>query len=123
MQQSTCGSAPAGEAAVEMDVVHHHRAICAGVSLSWRRSVADSTVAYQGYGRGLDTGLLDRLNAAAVGGVWPDRTILLADHTKFSQTAFVHSFDFDRIQTIVTDEPVSSGWRTLLEKKHIDLLD
>ena len=52
-----------------------------------------------------------------------DRTILLADHTKFSQTAFVHSFDFDRIQTIVTDEPVSSGWRTLLEKKHIDLLD
>lgn len=51
------------------------------------------------------------------------RTILLADHTKFNQTAFVHSFDFDRIQTIVTDEPVSSGWRTLLEKKHIDLLD
>ena len=55
--------------------------------------------------------------------VQANRTILLVDHTKFNQTAFVHSFDFDRIQTIVTDEPVSSGWRTLLEKKHIDLLD
>ena len=37
----------------------------------------DSTVAYQGYGRGLDVELLTRLNAVAVAGVLPDLTILL----------------------------------------------
>ncbi len=38
---------------------------------------ADSTVAYQGYGRGLDVGLLRTLNDAAVGNAWPRLTILL----------------------------------------------
>jgi dTMP kinase len=36
-----------------------------------------STVAYQGYGRGLDLELLDRLNRAATGGLTPDLTVLL----------------------------------------------
>jgi dTMP kinase len=38
---------------------------------------ADSTVAYQGYGRGLDLAGLDALNAMAVDNLWPGRTILL----------------------------------------------
>lgn len=38
----------------------------------------DSTVAYQGYGRGLDVGLIDRLNMAATGGLKPDVTFLLS---------------------------------------------
>ncbi|CAK7066522.1 MAG: Thymidylate kinase [Desulfovibrio sp.] len=38
---------------------------------------ADSTVAYQGYGRGLDIESLHGLNAMAVDGVWPDITILV----------------------------------------------
>ena len=37
---------------------------------------ADSTIVYQGYGRGLDVDELRRMNAAAVGGLWPDRSIL-----------------------------------------------
>lgn len=37
---------------------------------------ADSTIVYQGYGRGLDITGLRRLNEAAVGGLWPDRSIL-----------------------------------------------
>jgi dTMP kinase len=37
----------------------------------------DSTVAYQGYGRGLDLGLIERLNAFATGGLQPDCTFLL----------------------------------------------
>lgn len=37
----------------------------------------DSTVAYQGYGRGLDVDMLHKLNAVAVGGVMPDLTLLL----------------------------------------------
>lgn len=38
---------------------------------------ADSTVAYQGYGRGMDLELLHQLNAVAVAGLWPDLTLLL----------------------------------------------
>lgn len=37
----------------------------------------DSTLAYQGYGRGLDRGLIARLNALATGGLTPDLTLLL----------------------------------------------
>ena len=38
---------------------------------------ADSTVAYQGYGRGLDLELIARLNALATDGLRPDLTFLL----------------------------------------------
>ena len=37
----------------------------------------DSTVAYQGYGRGLDLELIDKLNDFAVGQTKPDLTVLL----------------------------------------------
>jgi dTMP kinase len=37
----------------------------------------DSTVAYQGYGRGLDVGLIDNLNAIAIDGAVPDLTLLI----------------------------------------------
>ena len=36
-----------------------------------------STVAYQGYGRGLDLGLIDQVNRAATGGLSPDLIVLL----------------------------------------------
>lgn len=38
---------------------------------------ADSTVAYQGYARGLDPVLVGELNGAAMAGCVPDRTVLL----------------------------------------------
>lgn len=38
---------------------------------------ADSTIAYQGDGRGLDHSTLIRLNALATGNLWPDRTFVL----------------------------------------------
>lgn len=37
---------------------------------------ADSTIVYQGYGRGLSTDELYTLNDMAVGGLWPDCTLL-----------------------------------------------
>lgn len=37
----------------------------------------DSTVAYQGYGRGLDRGFLEDLNRLCTGGLKPDLTLLL----------------------------------------------
>ena len=38
---------------------------------------ADSTLAYQGYGRGLDLEIIRRLNDAATGGLEADLTLLL----------------------------------------------
>jgi dTMP kinase len=38
---------------------------------------ADSTIVYQGYGRGLDTVMLRELNEVAVDGLWPDLTMVL----------------------------------------------
>lgn len=38
---------------------------------------ADSTIAYQGYGRGMNVETLQTLNDYATGGLWPDRTLLL----------------------------------------------
>lgn len=38
---------------------------------------ADSTTAYQGYGRGLDPGQLAHIHEFTLGGYWPDVTILL----------------------------------------------
>jgi dTMP kinase len=37
---------------------------------------ADSTLAYQGYGRGMPLDQLARLNEFATGGLWPDMTLL-----------------------------------------------
>lgn len=37
----------------------------------------DSTVAYQGFGRGIDTEQIHRMNETATGGLRPDRTFLL----------------------------------------------
>ena len=37
----------------------------------------DATLAYQGYGRGLDRGIIDQLNRLAAGGTSPNLTILL----------------------------------------------
>lgn len=39
---------------------------------------ADSTVAYQAYGRGLDRGFVDAVNAFAMASAVPDRTLLMA---------------------------------------------
>ncbi|NGO37821.1 dTMP kinase [Limisphaera ngatamarikiensis] len=38
---------------------------------------ADSTIAYQGYGRGLDLEMVRRVIEVAVGDTWPDLTLLL----------------------------------------------
>lgn len=37
----------------------------------------DATIAYQGYGRGFDIGLLEKMNSIATGGLAPDLTILI----------------------------------------------
>jgi len=65
---------------------------------------ADSTLAYQGFGRGLDLEFLRRLNDLATGGVYPDLTVILdldvdlaekrmtgvRDRMELEQKAFYH---------------------------------
>ncbi|MSQ05800.1 MAG: dTMP kinase [Dehalococcoidia bacterium] len=51
-------------------------ALSDGVAVICDRFTA-STVAYQGWGRGLDLAWIDKLNQAATGGLAPDLTILL----------------------------------------------
>ncbi|MCK4244520.1 MAG: dTMP kinase [Candidatus Omnitrophica bacterium] len=43
---------------------------------------SDSTLAYQGYGRGIDKGLIVRLNKIVTKGITPDLTILLDERPK-----------------------------------------
>jgi len=38
---------------------------------------ADASVAYQGYGRGIDLGFIEELNRAVIGNHWPDLTVLI----------------------------------------------
>ncbi len=64
---------------------------------------ADSTLAYQGYARGLDLDFIRKLNDFALGGRWPDRTILLdlTVEESFSRLAKVlagHEADSDRFE-------------------------
>lgn len=51
-------------------------ALAAGIQVLCDR-YADSTIAYQGYGRGMDVEWLHRLNDFATGGLWPDLTLVL----------------------------------------------
>ena len=37
----------------------------------------DSTIAYQGYGQGVDISIIEDLHRKAVGGLWPDATVVL----------------------------------------------
>ena len=59
--------------------------ICAGKIVLCDRHV-DSTIAYQGYGRGQDVDLLKQLNDIAVNGLTPDLTILFDISTEVAQT-------------------------------------
>jgi dTMP kinase len=51
-------------------------ALAAGAAVLCDR-YADATLAYQGYGRGLDRDAVALLNRLATGGLWPGRTVLL----------------------------------------------
>lgn len=51
-------------------------ALAAGTQVLCDR-YADSTIAYQGYGRGMDVEWLHKLNDFATGGLWPDLTLVL----------------------------------------------
>ena len=76
---------------------------------------ADSTRAYQGFGRGVDVELIDNLNAAATGGLEPDITVLLdlAPAEGLARRPSADNDDRFGREDVAFHERVRSGFRTL----------
>lgn len=51
------------------------------------------------------------------------RVILLVDHTKFDSTTFVRLCDFDRLDSVVTDKPLTDAWRERFESHGVAVMD
>ena len=88
-------------------------ALAAGQSVVSDRSVY-STLAYQGYGRGLDLDELRRLNDWAIDGLWPARVILL-DAPPDVLAARLGGRDLDRFEAAGNDfhDRVGRGYRIM----------
>jgi dTMP kinase len=81
----------------------------------------DSTIAYQGYGRGLDLGALRALDAHARDGVWPDLTLLLdCPVAEGLARARGRAYTLDRFEAETTafHERVREGFQTLAAAEH-----
>ncbi len=76
-------------------------ALAAGRPVVSDRSVY-STLAYQGYGRGLDLDELRRINDWAVRGVWPD-LVVLVDAAPEVTAGRINSRELDRFERAGTD--------------------
>ncbi len=84
----------------------------------------DSTLAYQGYGRGLDLGFLRRLNEMATGGMTPDLTIVIAIEPEHAR---LDGSRLDRLESEgeAFSRKVAEGFRDLArrEPERIKLVD
>lgn len=80
---------------------------------------ADSTIAYQAYGRGIDRGFIERANKFACQGIWPDRTILMltGGDAEFGLERATHDKHADRLEMAGTDfhERVNKGYLALAQ--------
>ena len=100
----------------------------AGGELIFGDRFTDSTLAYQGYGRGLDLDRLRRLNAEATDGLTPDLTLLLdvPAEVGLARTR-ARSSVADRIgdADLAFHERVNSGFRALASEhaERIRLID
>ena len=87
---------------------------------------ADATVAYQGYGRGVDPDLIRELNVRATGGVLPDLTLLfdLDPAEGFRRMGRRRRDAFER-ETLAFHRRVRRGYLEILraEPKRVRLID
>lgn len=73
----------------------------------------DSTIAYQGYGRGQDIELLKKLNSIAVNGIVPDLTLLFDVSTETAQTRVGNEKDRMESAGIEFHKKVRAGYLEL----------
>ncbi|MDX9714923.1 MAG: dTMP kinase [Dissulfurispiraceae bacterium] len=87
----------------------------------------DSTVAYQGYGRGIDIKLLKSIDAISTKGFMPDLTILfdLDVKTGLARNRGVNKVDRFELEDVAFHEKVRSGYLELarLEPERIKIID
>ena len=80
---------------------------------------ADSTVAYQAFGRGIDREFIDSANRFSCQGIWPDRTILMltGGDAELGLERATHDKHADRLEMAGTDfhERVNRGYLALAE--------
>lgn len=81
---------------------------------------ADSTIAYQAYGRGMDRMFVERANAFACQGIVPDRTILMltGGNVSCSLARATHNGNADRLELAGEQfhERVNAGYAALSEE-------
>ncbi|WP_416676644.1 dTMP kinase [Egbenema bharatensis] len=78
----------------------------------------DSTMAYQGYGRGLDRALIERLNTIATGGLESDLTLWLDVEVEVGLNRAKSRGQHDRIEqaTLAFHQRVRQGFTELAQK-------
>lgn len=81
---------------------------------------ADSTIAYQVYGRGLPLDQVNRANEFACQGIWPDRTILMTTGSTalkgLSRATLHHEADRLELEGAAFHERVNAGFRRIAEE-------
>ena len=84
----------------------------------------DSSTAYQGYGRGLDLGFIEKVNITATGGLIPDLTVLLvidgsAANTREGVRRFGPDLFDDRLEREFIDfrTKVQDGYKAIAERE------
>ncbi|MBR3182115.1 MAG: dTMP kinase [Eggerthellaceae bacterium] len=81
---------------------------------------ADSTVAYQSFGRGLDRSFIDDVNRFSCQSIWPDRTILMltGGDVELGLERATHDKHADRLEMAGNDfhERVNMGYLSLAEE-------
>ena len=80
---------------------------------------SDSSVAYQGYGRGLPIKLIDEINTEATGGITPDITFLLDCPPKVGLTRVGASFQLKLFDSPGSAKPVRESEGTRFEQEPI----
>ncbi len=80
---------------------------------------ADATVAYQGYGRGVDPDLIRELNLRATGGILPDLTLLIDVPVELGLGRIKHRGPHDRLEgeERAFHERVRDGYHTLARQE------
>jgi|WetSurMetagenome_2_1015567.scaffolds.fasta_scaffold00689_19 dTMP kinase len=79
---------------------------------------SDSTMAYQGYGRGIDIALISEIDAIAAGGVRPDLTLLfdLDAETGLCRNRDINKVDRLELETIDFHKRVRDGFKSIAKK-------